>query len=327
MAYIKITKKTVSLVLALFLLPYSAVFTQTLQNLALAINPPFPKSGEEVRVEAILVGADQNLSSFEWFRDGKQDKPASGKGKNIFTFKMEDKARTVIDSVVTTPDGNRLSATRAITREHPIITWWTNTSVPLWYKGKPLPSPGSTVTIMATPGAGFGEPAPGLFYSWNINLEPHPEISGIGKNKFTLKTSFVPGTSQQIIVRISNGSQTITQEAKLILPTRSPELLVYQLTPAGLTDFSRVISEFGGAAGGIFDFIAAPFYFRQDQPTQPALTWSVSGQAIPGGDKPNILSIKTNTGESSQNTVSVRASAGKGNEKQEAKYLFNVNFR
>ncbi|MBI2639708.1 MAG: hypothetical protein HYW90_02330 [Candidatus Sungbacteria bacterium] len=315
------------LILLLAALSPHAALTQTLQNLTLAINPPFPKAEEEVQAKAILVGADQDLSSFEWYKDGKQDKSASGKGKNVFIFKVGNGPRTIIDAVVMTPDGNRLSATRAITRERPVIIWSANTSVPLWYKGKPLPSPGSTVTIMALPGAGFGESASELFYSWNINLEPHPEVSGIGKNKFTLKTSLVPDVSQQIIVRISNANQTIAQEATLILPTRSTELLVYRLTPAGLTDFSKTISEFGGTAGGIFDFIATPFYFRQDLAFPPVFVWSVSGQASPSGDKPNILSIKTNSGESSESAVSISASAGKGIEKQEAEYLFRARFR
>jgi len=319
-------KFTILLLVLTALAPYTAN-TQTLENLALALNPPFPKSGEEVRAEAILTGADPALASFEWYKDGKLDKTSSGKGKNTFNLRLENEARIVIDLVVTTPGGNRLSATRAITKEKPILIWWADTSVPPGYKGKALPSPGSTVTVMAIPGAGFGEPASSLLYSWNINVEPYPGISGVGKNSFTLKTSLVPGVSQQIVVKISNTSKTIIQETTLILPTHNTELLVYKLAPAGLMDFSNAVSAFEGDAGIISDLIAVPFYFRQDQLAALNFVWSVGGQAIPGGDKPNILSLKTNTGETSENSISVNASSGSRLEKQEASYLFSANFR
>lgn len=323
------TKTTTQIFILLLILSALLPLTgqsQTLQNLSLAISPQSPKTEEEVKMQAVLIGADPELSSFEWFKNGKENKTASGKGKNVFIFQAGNETRTVVDVVVTTPDGNRLSATRAITREQPMIIWWTDTSAPYWYKGKALPSPGSIVTIMAIPGAGFGEPASSLMYSWNINVEPYPEISGIGKNSFTLKTSLVPDVSQQVVVRISNRSQTITQEATLVLPTRDPELFVYKLNPSGLTDFSNVVSSFGGEAGEAFDFIAEPFYFMPEQIASLKYTWRVNNQIITGEEQPNILKVKTSPGQISENTISVQA-AGPGFNEQKAEYSFNASFR
>ncbi len=300
---------------------------QFAQNLAVVFDPPFPKVGGEVTAKAVLTGADSSLSSFEWYKNGRRELTASGKGKNTFTFRLGPEARTVIDSVAITPDGSRLLATQAITRERPILLWWADTSSPAWYKGKASPSSGSTVTIFAVPGSGFGERSSDLVYSWSVNVEPRPEISGTGRDHFTLKVSRVSDVIQQVNIRISNSAKTIAQEATLLLPTIRPEILVYKLLPTGGIDFSKLVTLFAGESGGTFDFAAVPFFFRSDHLSTLKYNWRINDRALDSTAKdPHVLSLKTRSGDVSQNAITVRA-AGSGADAQEAESAFTASFR
>lgn len=305
------------------------VNAQRQETIAIAFSPQFPRPGETVTARAILVGADPALATFQWYINEKLVKAASGKGKEEFSFALGPETRTVVDVTVTTPLGTRLSATKAITKEKALLVWWADTSVPVWYQGKAVPSPGSTVTILALPGAGFGENPANLLYSWSVNLEPRPGISGVGKNKFTLKVSLTEDVLQQISVRIANTSGTIAKDATLLLPSRRPEAVVYQLLATGGIDFSKSLSAFAfeGESGQPFDFIAAPFFFRTEAFSKIRYTWQVNDAALAGAvTRPSVLTLKTRPGEVSQNTIRVRAFT-QAPEAQEAGAVFTASFR
>ena len=320
-----LTSLFILLLLAVAVLPGASA--ELAQGLSVVFDPPFPKAGETVTAKAVLTGTDSSLSSFEWYKNGRQELTASGKGKNSFSFKLGTESRTTVDVIVVTPEGSRLSATQATTRERPALVWWADTLAPVWYKGKVSPSPGATVNILAIPGTGFGEKAENLIYSWSVNLEQRPEISGTGRDRFTLKVSLVSDIIQQVTVRISNSAQTIAQEATLLLPTRRPEVLVYKLLPTGGVDFSKMVTLFAGESGGTFDFAAVPFFFRSDQLSLLKYDWRVNNQAVGGTtQKPHIISLKTKSGDASQNNVSVKTSGG-GADTQEADFTFTASFR
>lgn len=297
------------------------------QSAAIIFDPSFPTAGQTVTAKTLLTGLEPSTATFRWFLNEKLDQTASGRGKETFTFKLGAGARTTIDVVVIAPDGSELSATKAITPRGAVLVWWTDTSVPAWFRGKAAPSPASQVTVLAISGAGFGERPEALFYSWNMNAEPQPAISGIGKDRFTLKTSLAEDVIHQIGVRISNAGQTITQEATALIPTRRTELLVYSIFPTGGVDFSKAISVFSGEAGEIFDFIAVPFFFRLDQIKSGGFVWQINSRPIEGQfTRPNLLTIKTNPGQVSQNFITA-SFRGTGTNIQEAISSFTANFR
>lgn len=304
-----------------------AVEAQFAQEMSITFDPAFPRAGQTVTVKAVLTASDPAQTSFQWFLNGKSVAGAAGKGKDGFTFTLGAGGRTTIDVVAVTAEGTRLEATKAVTPAQAVITWWTYTSVPVWFQGKALASPGSTVTLYAVPGAGFGENPSNLLYSWTINLETHPEVSGVGRNRFTLKVSLVENVIHQVNVHISNIDQTIVQEATVLLPARAPELLVYQLLPTGGVDFSKMLSIFNGNSGETYDFIAQPFFFRPDQLKNFKFSWQVNDKTIAGNfAKPGILTLKTTPGGASQNTVRVDAT-GPAPNLQGASATFYANFR
>lgn len=304
-----------------------AANAQFAQGISIVFEPAFPRVGQTVTAKAVLGASDPTQTSFQWFLNGKSVAGASGKGKDSFTFTLGAGARTTVDVIAVTAEGTRLETARAATAGQAVIMWWTDTSVPVWYQGKALASPGSTATLYAIPGAGFGENPSNLLYSWTVNLEPHPEVSGIGRNLFDLKVSLVENVTHQVDVRISNADQTIAQEATVLLPTRAPELLVYPLLPTGGVDFSKMLSLFNGNSGETYDFVAQPFFFRPDQLKNIKFIWQVNDKTIEGNfTKPNILTLKTAPGGTSQNTVRVDATGAAPN-LQEASAIFYANFR
>lgn len=304
-----------------------AANAQFAEELSITFDPSSPRAGNAVTVQAKLTASDPAKASFQWFLNGKNIADASGKGKSSFVFTLGVGGRTTVEVNVITADGTQLTATKAVTAGQAVIIWWTDTSVPTWYQGKAMASPGSTATLYAIPGVGFGENPSNLLYSWTINLEPHPEVSGIGRNRFDLKVSLVENVTHQVNVRISNVDQTIAQEATVLLPTRAPELMVYSLLPTGGVDFSKMLSIFSGNSGETYDFIAQPFFFRPDQLKNIKFSWQVNDKTIEGDfTKPNILTLKTTPGGTSQNTVRVDA-LGSAPNLQGASANFYANFR
>ncbi|MDO8560895.1 MAG: hypothetical protein Q7R91_01630 [bacterium] len=305
----------------------AAVKAQFAENLSIAIDVASPQPGQTINAKALLSTNNPAQATFQWLLNGKGVPSASGMGKDTFTFTMPTGSRTAVDVVVVTSDGTRLEATKAITLAKAVIVWWADTSVPIWYQGKAISSTGSTATLYAIPGTGFNENPSTLFYFWTINLEAHPEVSGVGRNSFDLKVSLAENVTHQINVRISNATQTITQEAMVLLQTKTPELMVYQLTPTGGVDFSQMLSIFNGNSGETYDFIAEPFFFRPDQIKVLKFSWQLNDKTLEGDfTKPNILTLETTSGGTSQNTVQVDAS-GLGTNTQESSTFFTANFR
>lgn len=304
-----------------------AVRAQFAQSVVIVFDPPFPVPGQSVTAQALLSGVEPSTATFRWMLNEKVVAAASGKGKETLTFQLGAAPRTTIDVVVTTPGGVELSSTKALTPRGATIVWWTDTSVPVWFLGKAIPSTASNVTVLAVPGPGFGEKPETLLYSWNVNVEPQPGVSGIGRNRFTLKTSQVEDVIHQVTVRISNANQTIAQEAAALIPTRAAELLVYALPATGGTDASGTLSVFGGNAGETYDFIAVPFFFRPDQLKNLKYVWRVNDKAIEGDfTDPDILTLKTAPGGTSQNTIGVDAT-GLAPNLQRASAFFTANFQ
>ncbi len=304
-----------------------AANAQFAEELSITFDPSSPHAGDTVTAQAKLTASDPAKASFQWFLNGKNIADASGKGKSSFSFTLGVGGRTTVDVNVITADGTQLTATKAVTAGQAVIMWWTDTSVPVWYQGKALASPGSTATLYAVPGVGFGENASNLLYAWTVNLEPHPEVSGVGRNRFDLKVSLVENVTHQVDVHISNVGQTIAQEATILLPTRAPELMVYPLFPTGGVDFSKMLSIFNGNSGETYDFIAQPFFFRPDQLKNIKFSWQVNDKTIEGDfTKPNVLTLKTTPGGTSQNTVRVDA-LGPTPDLQGASATFYANFR
>lgn len=103
--------------------------------------------------------------------------------------------------------------------------------------------------------------------------------------------------------------------------------MVYPLSPTGGVDFSQIISLFNGESGETYDFIAEPFFFRPDQLKALKFSWQINDKALEGNfTKPNILTLKTTPGGTSQNTIRISA-VGFGANTQEASTIFTANFR
>ena len=302
---------------------------QFTQSVSIVFTPAFPRLGETVTAKAILTTSDPAQASFQWLLNGKSVAGAAGKGKDILTFTLGANSRTTVNVVVITAEGTQLEAAKAATPGQAVITWWADTYVPAWFQGKALASTGSIVTLYAIPAPGFGESPSNLLYSWAINVEPRPEVSGVGKNRFTLKTSLAENIIHQVSVRISNADRTISQEAIVFLPTRAPELLIYQLLPTGGVGFAKALSHsiFNGNSGETYDFIAEPFFFRPDQLRNLKYVWRVNDKTVEGDfTDPGVLTLKTEPGGASQNTIRVDA-AGAASNLQESSTFFTANFQ
>ncbi len=164
------------------------------------------------------------------------------------------------------------------------------THVPSFYKGRPLPSPGSTVFATALLNAGSVSPTD-LIYTWRLN----DSVIGGGSLRGQYKTSFVmPQDSQSILsLHISNlRGETIARKGVLV-PLTMPRLLFYEVSPLyGLTE--RAIENSFVLVGNSTTIRAEPFHLGSEVFNNPSvLEWKINNDAVVGdADNPYNLTLQ-----------------------------------
>ena len=157
------------------------------------------------------------------------------------------------------------------------LYWWADTAVPYWYKGKALPSEGSTVNAIALAGGGNAED---FNFRWRFNHVLADTASGFGVTRFTFSTDFpvaerVDLTLEDVDgVAIANGTLTVTPV--------SPEVSLYAVRPLRGVVYERALVEFTAPSGEPYDFLAAPHFFLQERSTGLSYLWTLNDEKITG---------------------------------------------
>ncbi len=299
------------------------VLSDLASNFSLESSGFNPQPGDIVRVEAVTYTFDRGNASFQWKVNGKLQKESSGLGKYqlLFPSGREGEPQTVsVD--VTTPSGETRSKNITIRSASAHVYWWADTITPYWYKGKPLPSSSSRVTVMTlinnqTPAS--------LNYAWQRDSSPVTSLSGFGKSTFAF--TFDSRLEEEISVTMRTADGLINKMAKAAVKPVSAEVGVYEIRPDSGVSFAKGISAFRGQSGTSHDFIAVPFYFPIESLGDLGYEWSLNNRKITGEfSEPWLFTLKSDAGETYQNQVRVEVvDPRKNGERSSA--LLEVNLR
>lgn len=300
-----ITTGTLVIILSLF----SFVQAQVIPDpVSLSASPASPSPGESVTIRAATPTFDKNSGVFNWAVEGKSRPDLSGLGKDTITLRAGDVGSLLkVEVSVSSPSGSgETSLTLPVSDL--ALTWFAQTYVPPWYKGKALPSARSIVNIIAIPqvklrGA-FIRPE-NLIYHWSLDDE-EDIFSGVGEQVFKIKISDLPGTSHAVRVVIEDAGKEFRRAGEFFIVPASPHLEIYRSSPLGGIEFRSAGGAVSSSLRGEIDFAAEPFYFPVQRKSALRFRWEVGGASVLGSvENQSLLSL--NTQGSPAGLVSLRA--------------------
>lgn len=288
----------------LFILAASAAFVARAQLLpdpvSLVATPSSPSPRETVLIEASTPTFDRNSAFFSWTVNGNLRPEFSGQGKNQITLTAGEIGSALqVNVEVISPQGVGGTASLSARVSDLALTWFAETYVPKWYKGKALPTQNSVISIAAIPrfvAGGREIPSQNLIFRWGFDDEDRV-LAGAGAEVFQIRTSSVPKTSHHIRVTVEDTAGQITKEGEIFIVPANPRLAIYSSTPLGGIEFRTSPAFYLTASRGIIDFQAEPLFFPVKSRKELPYQWSVGGAEGRGavGEEYNL---SLNTGDS-----------------------------
>ncbi|MBU2068113.1 hypothetical protein KKE13_00830 [Patescibacteria group bacterium] len=169
-----------------------------------------------------------------------------------------------------------------------ILTWSTDTYVPLNYSGKVLPSPGSIIEVVADIIPKSINPQE-LNYRWFLNRNLEKNASGLGKETFKFTSDEIVGGIYSIRLEVINQAGLIIASASQEIKTIEPEIFLE--TKALLLDSSKYLV----LANQETVFKIQPYFFNVKTLAELNYQWILNGIKASQISKnnPNIFTIKT----------------------------------
>lgn len=309
----KIHHKVIFLSLILLIVAPFFVAAQIVQELesalVLSINPTYPGPNEEITASVESYSFDLNNTTISWFIDGILEQQTVGGTTFIFN---SGKLGTSVDVDVVASTNDTTLGTKQITI-HPTdadILWQGNTSAHPLYKGRHIPSTGSTINVEVIPHF-FTQlkselRADELSYQWRIDGKALPHASGRGKNTITIsQTKPIKSILTEVEIR-SEDSQLVMKKS-VSIPVQQSELFIYENHPLLGQLFNNAISKSYTLTSQETKFIAYPFFMSIDNRNAEEVTyaWSLNGKPITLGEDKSSITVGQSGEEDGSAKISV----------------------
>lgn len=264
------------------------------QPISLSASPPSPEPRSSFTVSASTPTFEKETAFFEWTADGKALREFSGLGAHQITLTAGAVGSpTKISVAVSRRDGDGGSASLTVIPSELSLPWIADTSVPLWYTGKALATPGADVSVVAVPQiiiGGAAIPPQDLIYRWSID-NTRAALAGAGKQEFRFRASDLAQSTHQIDVVVEDLDARIRKEGRALITTdATPRLTLYPSLALGGAEQRRAGSS--AARPGLFDIIAEAFFFPLSSLSSLAYAWTIDGVQTPTPrDDPRLITI------------------------------------
>lgn len=255
-------------------------------NLAISVSPENPRPGEDVTLRAQSFAFDINQSYFTWYIDGFVVN--EGFGEDVLTFHAgKSNERSLITLTVSTENNNFLEEQITIQPVDVTLLWQANTSVPTFYKGKALHTPGSDVKFVAISNVfqnGIKVSSRNLVYTWKNNNKILGSLSGIGKSSITLENK---GILRDFVVSVSvsTADGLVSGRDTVVIDVVNPEVLFYEDSPLLGKKYEKAIGDDFILTRDEVVIAAESFFFSTGD---LLYSWRIDRQSL-GNTENNIL--------------------------------------
>jgi len=174
-----------------------------------------------------------------------------------------------------------------------LLTWSSNSYVPLDYEGKALPSRGSTIKVAVLPTKKLSQNPDALYYRWLLDNEIMYSAQGIGRSSFQFRATKWGGDDHEIESQILDSQEKIIWRGFLTIKIASPQIL-FKTTNSNYAAQDSLIA----ATGQNLTLLAEPLFFNTQNIADLAFSWAIDRQILDTLDEknPNQLTIKIPAG-------------------------------
>lgn len=268
------------LVLLLFFsisgIPAHAQNIGTPNGLSIESMPRFPEAGEDVTLSLDVYSlANQNVS-ITWYLDGIIE-PTFQNLRTITTTAGDIGSVTQVRAVITAGD-TPLEVRHQIVPTQVDLIVEADTTVPVRYQGRPLPSIGSTVRVIAIPTITSDSAANTYGYTWRLNNQVIGGGTRLGQNSISFT---MPLDRESVVaVDVSDATGKTIAGESVVVPAVDPIVMFYPNNP--LRGQSAIaINDSYTLVGQEIDIRAEPFFLDTNILTRnPFIEWQINSQTI-----------------------------------------------
>lgn len=257
-------------------------------SLSLELSPNYPSPNQSVTIDLNDYAGGAFGATIDWYYDDLKMDWAYNKRSITLTAPDAGKS-AVLKAILSKPGGPNETISRTIAPVYLDIIFEPQTHVPVFYKGRALPTPESTVNaiaLLSTDVILSGE----YLYTWRLN---NTVLQG-GPLRGGSHVSFMmPQDSESILsLTVTRLDGSVVAKRTLAIPVAAPKLLFYEVStlygvmPRALTSpFSFV--------GNSMTLRAEPYYLDSVVFNNPSITsWDLGGTKTPSGNNPYDITLE-----------------------------------
>lgn len=189
------------------------------------------------------------------------------------------------------------------------LLWEAQTYVPNFYFGHTLASSESSVRVIALPYIGETlVPKDSLIFTWGKDGVQDLPQSGQGKNEYTFTAAKKYGKTD-ISVIVSSGKNSPQSEARILIPTTEPRVVLYPFDSARGNRGELAYGSQTIVDGGAVSLKAEPYYFSRVRAGDIIFKWSGGGKILtPTDPDKSIMTLGVAQGVAGNVDIRVTAS-------------------
>jgi hypothetical protein len=245
------------------------------------VEPDYPSPGESVSITINDYRGVGFGDSIDWFLDGKMI-PDTHNRKKITFEAGEVGVSEKITATLTSQSGAKDSLSTTIDPMYMDIIVEPQTHVPDFYRGRALPSVGSTVNLTALINDGATVTG-NLVYLWHVNDEVLEEGPIVGRNH----VSFITPQGSELIIslQVSRQDGTVLARRTFSAPSVSPQIHFYEVNTLYGTSFRSITKDFNLISNSA-TIKAEPYYLDSLVYNNPNIReWSINNKKVDSFDQ------------------------------------------
>jgi hypothetical protein len=248
--------------------------------------PETPGPSTSVTISVAGVGTFVGNSNITWSVDGTT--AAQGVGLNKFKFTTGALGHTTTVKVtINSTEYGTITNTWTFNPSLINLVWEAHTTTPPMFMGHALYSKGSRLTVFAFPQVmknGSRIPDSQLSFQWQLDEQPQPDASGLGRNTFSFQGNQLH-TAEEVSVDVYSGS-SVVGHADLTIPSTDPQLVMYPRDPLRGILYNSALGGSYTLPGEEVTVHAEPYYFSGTSATgsQYDWKWTLNGNPTSGPD-------------------------------------------
>lgn len=281
-------------------------------QISLHTTPEHPAPGETVTLTLESFSIDLGDSDIEWYVNDEPFRAAPAL-RTIELAVGPSGSPSEVTAIINAPDGAQYVERITLRPTTVDLIWEAGTYTPPFYRGRPLPSQGSTLYAEARPT--FVRPdgstiAPEtLIYTWERDGRVLTAQSGRDRAHITLSMPALANAST-LSVSVHDRTHTFTGSAQVRIPATNMQVTLHNDDPVLGIMYHQALGVGGGFSETEAVVAAVPYFASIASPYDEAITyaWELNGEPLESDpQEPFKLILQLLTGARGSATVSLAA--------------------